>query len=137
MKGRRIKKRNPKRQSKKKWNKKKETKQKGAEKKRRAEGIEEASSRKKIVIGIIAAVAAAAFLLCAAICGGAKGEQQDVHVKVASYTGGKYRAVSPRTADSVYMDNLMQELLAMYNEIRGTEYGAGQMNRSLYDAGTL
>lgn len=100
----------------------KETKQKGAEKKRRAEGIEEASSRKKIVIGIIAAVAAAAFLLCAAICGGAKGEQQDVHVKVASYTGGKYRAVSPRTADSVYMDNLMQELLAMYNEIRGTEY---------------
>jgi len=100
----------------------KETKQKEAEKKRRVEGTEETSSRKKIVIGIIAAVAAAAFLLCAAICGGAKGEQQDAHVKVASYTGGKYRVVSPRTADSVYMDNLMQELLAMYNEIRGTEY---------------
>lgn len=95
----------------------KETTKRAAEEKKEA-----SSSETKIIMGIIAIVAAAVFLACAAVCGCGETEEKRMSVRVAPYTDGRYKAVLPRAADKVYMDELMRELLAMYNEIRGTEY---------------
>ena len=69
---------------------------------------------------ILMAVITTCFFISA--CGDTVAEITTDYVEIVSYTDGKYSAIQPRTVDEIYMDNLMQELLAMYNEIRGTEY---------------
>lgn len=46
------------------------------------------------------------------------------YVILPEYTGRPFSAVKPQTVDEAYMDGLMSEMLAMYNEIRGTSYEA-------------